>query len=90
MTTIMQDQNLLGIFTDGDLRRALDQRIDIHSTAISDIMSVESKTINHNCMAAQALTVMEDLSISALVVLDDNKQPCGVAHLHALIKAGIA
>jgi len=80
----------LGIFTDGDLRRSLDQRVDIHGTAISEIMTETSKTIKHSALAAQALAEMEEFSISSLVVLDDTDQPCGVVHLHALIRAGIA
>lgn len=90
MTTIMQDDQLLGIFTDGDLRRSLDQRIDVHTTAISEIMTTNGKTIGHSALAAQALNVMEEFSITTLVVLDDQQKPCGVVHLHALIRAGIA
>jgi arabinose-5-phosphate isomerase len=90
MTTIMQDQRLLGIFTDGDLRRTLDEQIDIHNTPIDKVMTKSAKSIHVNTLAAQALNTMEEHNISSLVVVNDNDEVCGVVHLHALIKAGIA
>lgn len=90
MTTIIDaDGNLAGIFTDGDLRRALDKRKDLHATAISELMTPQCKTVDAESLAAQALKIMEDNSISALVVTRD-ATPCGVVHLHNLIKAGLA
>ncbi len=90
MTTIMQGDRLLGIFTDGDLRRSIDQRIDLHAVTIGELMTADGKTVSRTALAAQALTTMEDYKISALVVLDEAQRPCGVVHLHALIQAGIA
>ncbi len=90
MTTIIaNDGSLAGIFTDGDLRRALDTRHDLHNTAIADLMTRQCKTVTADMLAAQALKILEDNSISALVVIDQDK-PCAVLHLHTLIKAGLA
>ena len=90
MTTVIEQNKLLGLFTDGDLRRSIDQKLDIHKTLIRDVMTTNAKTIEKNLLAAQALNIMENNSISALVVLDKNNSPCGVIHLHALIRAGLA
>ncbi len=90
MTTIIaKDGSLAGIFTDGDLRRALDKRHDLHATAISELMTAECKTVTPDMLAAEALKIMEDNSISALVVTEQEK-PCAVVHIHTLIKAGLA
>jgi arabinose-5-phosphate isomerase len=91
MTTILDEKNcLLGIFTDGDLRRAIDRNIDFHSTRIAEQMSRNAKTIGRNMLAAEALRLMEDNEITALVVIEEDKTPVGIVHLHDLLKAGIA
>lgn len=91
MTTVTDPAgHLLGIFTDGDLRRALDRDIDFHSTRIGDFMTTRCQTVTPNVLAAQALKVMEDRKITSLVVLDMDGQPTGVLHLHDLLQAGIA
>nr|WP_301029205.1 KpsF/GutQ family sugar-phosphate isomerase [Zhongshania sp.] len=91
MTTVV-DQNgvLAGIFTDGDLRRAIDRGIDIHSCPIDDIMTRNCRTIKPGTMAAEALRIMEDNKITVLVAVNDNGQPVGVIHTHDLLKAGVA
>ena len=90
MTTIVDNENkLLGIFTDGDLRRAIDNGRDLYKTPISEIMTLTPKTIKKDILASEALKNMQDLKISALVVLDEKEKVCGVAHLHALIQEGI-
>jgi len=77
MTTIVDNNNtLVGVFTDGDLRRALDQNIDIHQTAISDIMTRDCKTVNADMLAAEALGIMDHGKIIALAVVDEDKQTC--------------
>jgi arabinose-5-phosphate isomerase len=91
MTTIVDNNNtLVGVFTDGDLRRALDQNIDIHQTAISDIMTRDCKTVNANMLAAEALGIMDHGKISALAVVDETNKPVGAVHLHDLLNAGVA
>lgn len=89
MTTITdKDGNLCGIFTDGDLRRTLDQNIDIHTTPIHTVLTKKCVTISKNCLAAEALQIMEQHKITSLVVLENN-QPIGVVHMHDLLRAGI-
>ena len=91
MTTVTDpDGRLLGIFTDGDLRRALDRGIDFHHTRIADYMTTRCKTVTGDALAAEALHVMEDSKITALVVVDEAHRPTGVIHLHDLLRAGIA
>jgi arabinose-5-phosphate isomerase len=92
MTTVVDDQDiLLGIFTDGDLRRNLDNiaKLDIYSTKISDIMSTNSKVCKVDMLAAEAMNIMEENSITVLPVVENNKV-IGAVHIHELIKAGLA
>jgi arabinose-5-phosphate isomerase len=90
MTTIIGEQGeLAGIFTDGDLRRALDDRIDINHTTIDQLMTTGAKTATSNMLAAEALHIMEENEISSLVVLDDGHM-AGVIHLVDLLHAGLA
>jgi arabinose-5-phosphate isomerase len=89
MTTITdKDGNLCGIFTDGDLRRTLDQNVDIHSTPIHSVMTKNCVTISKSYLAAEALQIMEQHKITSLVVIENN-QPIGVVHMHDLLRAGI-
>ncbi len=91
MTTVVDDSGALaGIFTDGDLRRAIDRGIDIHSCPIDDIMTRNCRTIKPGTMAAEALRIMEDNKITVLVAVNDSGQPVGVIHTHDLLKAGVA
>ena len=89
MTTIMSDDaKLVGIFTDGDLRRIIDLKIDFATTSISDVMSANPKTIPQNMLAAEALTIMETASITALIV-EEKDHIAGVLHLHDILRAGV-
>ncbi|MFP8967093.1 KpsF/GutQ family sugar-phosphate isomerase [Pokkaliibacter sp. CJK22405] len=89
LTTVTDDDGkLLGIFTDGDLRRALDQQLDLHSLTIDRVMTRRCKTIEGDILAAEALNIMEEVSITALVVVDEER-PVGILHMHDLIKAGV-
>jgi arabinose-5-phosphate isomerase len=94
MTTIVdraaEKDKLLGVFTDGDLRRAIDEMIDIRATTIGTRMSHDPATIGTGALAAEALRIMEERQISALVVVDDRQAPVGVVHLLTLLEAGIA
>lgn len=90
MTTIVDDQNkLIGIFTDGDLRRAFDKDIDIHTTRIDSVMSTHSKTISPGLLATEALHIMETYKITSLVVVNDMNQPIGIVHIHDILLAGM-
>ena len=81
---------LLGIITDGDLRRGLGRTHEIHRLAASDLMTTQPKTIDANALAARALAVMERHNITSLFVLaPTSRQPQGVIHLHDILKAGV-
>lgn len=91
MTTVVdREGRLAGVFTDGDLRRALDTRTDINETSIGLLMSKGAKTIEADMLAAAAMRIMEENEISSLVVLDKNGILSGVLHLKDLLHAGIA
>ncbi len=91
MTTVTDaDGHLCGVFTDGDLRRALDDRVDINNTPISTLMSRSAKTVTPGMLAAEAMRIMEENEITSLVVVDDDGRSCGVLHLMHLLHAGIA
>lgn len=91
MTTILnQDGSLLGIFTDGDLRRCLDMEHDLKTTPITQLMTSKCKTIGPDLLAVEALNMMEKSTITSLVVTDKNRKPVGVIHMHQILKAGVA
>jgi arabinose-5-phosphate isomerase len=90
MTTIIsKDKTLIGVFTDGDLRRAIDQKVNISTTTMAAVMSPHPKTINKDMLAVEALTIMESSSITALIVEDEKGLPTGVLHLHDILRAGV-
>jgi arabinose-5-phosphate isomerase len=90
MTAVVGPQKeLLGIFTDGDLRRVLDRGLDVHNTPIEEIMTQNCKTIRPGILAAEALQLMEKHKITALLVVDDRKVPIGALHMHDLLRAGV-
>lgn len=89
MTTVTDNQgSLLGIFTDGDLRRAFERDVDIDAP-ISDVMTKGCKTVKTHTLAVDAVNLMEESSITSLIVVDENKKPLGVIHMHDLLKAGV-
>lgn len=81
---------LAGIYTDGDIRRTLTQTNNLTQTGISSVMTSGCKTISPNKLAAEALEIMEQFKITALVVTDPHEKPIGIIHMHDLLKAGIA
>ncbi|POP77049.1 KpsF/GutQ family sugar-phosphate isomerase [Pseudomonas syringae] len=90
MTAIVEaDGTLAGIFTDGDLRRTLDRPVDIRQTFIDEVMTLHGKTAHAEMLAAEALKIMEDNKISALVVVDQNDRPVGAFNLQDLLRAGV-
>lgn len=90
ITTVLDSNHkLCGVFTDGDLRRVIDQKIDINQAVIKDVMSSNPCCINQQMLAAEALGVMEKRSITAVIVTDDNHQPIGIIHMHDILRAGI-
>lgn len=84
------DGQLLGVLTDGDIRRTLIKYQDTSSLLIKDVMTVNPKCILENEYAASALHLMEKYSITALAVVNEYKKPVGVIHIHDILKAGVA
>ncbi len=90
MTAIVNDDNsVAGIFTDGDLRRALTRSEDIRSLEIGDLVSNGCKTIAADSLAAAAVHLMQSNAISALLVTDDSGKLVGALNMHDLLRAGV-
>ena len=79
-----------GVFTDGDLRRTLDNNTPFRDTAVSRAMTAHCCTVTPQTLAAEALRVMETRSINALPVVDDSGKLCGALNMHDLLRAGVA
>ncbi len=90
MTAIVNEQQILvGLFTDGDLRRVLDNRIDIHTDSIGTVMTHNPQVAQGDMLAAQALKIMEDKKINCLIIIDDSKQVVGAMNMHDLLSSGV-
>ena len=90
ITTIVDENGaLLGVFTDGDLRRVIDKGVHLEDALASEVMNTDPLKIGENRLAAEALGLMEERKITALVVVDDNDIPCGIIHLHDILRAGV-
>jgi len=87
-TAVIENNKIVGIITDGDLRRMLKDNIDINKLVAENIMSKNPKTINVDAMAIEAMETMENNKISQILV-EDNSVYVGVVHLHDLLKEGI-
>lgn len=84
------DGKTSGILTDGDIRRTLMNNESMANLLVKDVMSKNPKTLNPNELAARALRIMEDNSITSLIVNSDSGAPIGLLHIHNLLKAGVA
>ena len=89
VTAVMNNDKLVGIITDGDIRRMLSNTTEIALFQAIDIMGKNPKTISSDAMAIDALNVMENNSITQMLVVDNKNNYVGVVHLHDLIKEGI-
>jgi len=90
MTAIVDnDHRVLGIFTDGDLRRALDSGIDVHTTDMKSVMHRDCITARPDTMAAEAVRFLEENKITALLVADSDGVLVGALNIHDLFRAGI-
>jgi arabinose-5-phosphate isomerase len=90
MTLVIGNQDLLlGIITDGDLRRLIEKQEDISQACAKDMMGGHPKTITKDTLAAKAVRIMQDHSITSLVVLSDDQKIEGIIHLHDILKAGV-
>lgn len=90
VTTILDAEGqLAGIFTDGDVRRALDKNVDIHTINIHQIMTKNPKQIPTGTLAAEALNIMEKYKITSLIVANQKNELAGIIHLHDILRAGV-
>ena len=90
MTAVVNDEGiLLGIFTDGDLRRIFELKIDWHQTTIGELINPGCITATAPMLAAEALKLMEDKKINGLLITDDNNCPIGALNKQTLLQAGV-
>jgi len=90
MTAVVDNnEQLQGLFTDGDLRRILDERIDIHQDTIESVMTTNPTVAHQDMLAAEGLKIMEDKKINGLIIVDDNSTPIGAMNMHDLLKSGV-
>ena len=89
MVAVIDKKKLKGVFTDGDLRRTIGSKKDIHKTKISLVMSKNVKTIQQSSLASKAIEIMEKNNIYVLIVLDSKKIPVGVLRMHDLMQSGL-
>ncbi len=90
MTAIVDlESHVLGVFTDGDLRRALDHAVDLHTTRMDQVMTHQAKTVRENMLAAEAVHLMETHRITALVVVNAEEKLVGALNVHDLLRAGV-
>lgn len=90
MTTVMDPAgNLLGIFTDGDLRRSIDKGVDIRTAKVGELMNTHPKMLRENTLAAETLALMEQAKINVLLVTNEQKSLVGVVKINDLLRAGI-
>src|SRR5688572_19265336 len=80
---------VVGIFTDGDLRRALDRDLDVHATTMADVMTRDPRSIGAGELAAEAVLMMEKHAINGLLVLDESGRLAGALNVHDLLRAGV-
>lgn len=80
---------LLGIYTDGDLRRTLDQGLDIRTVLVDDVMTSAPITVSADQLAAEAVEVMQQKKINALLVTNQSNHPVGALNMHDLLRAGV-
>ena len=90
MTTVVDEgRRVIGMFTDGDLRRALDRQLDVHSTPMRAVMTAGGKVAKPRMLAAEAVHMMEEHRITALPVVDDAGVLVGALNVHDLLRAGV-
>ena len=88
VTAVVEDEKVIGIITDGDIRRMLNERDSFTDLTAKDIMTKNPKMIQSTTMVVDALNILEDFSITQLIVVDDSEYK-GVLHLHDILKEGI-
>ncbi|WP_144391462.1 KpsF/GutQ family sugar-phosphate isomerase [Pleionea sediminis] len=90
MTAIIDDSDCLkGIFTDGDLRRSIEKKVDFSATPIHQVMTINCQTVTPDMLAAEAVQIMEKKAINSLIVVDKDNCVVGALNMHDLLKAGV-
>ena len=90
MTAVVDDKGkVAGVFTDGDLRRALERALDLHLSQVRDLMTKNPKTISQDALAVAAVEKMETLKINGLLVVDEHNRLVGALNMHDLLRAGV-
>ena len=90
MTALVDESGkLLGVFTDGDLRRALDGGIDVHNTLMADVMHRGCITGTQDMLAAEAVRLLEEHKITSLLIVDEGSTLVGALNIHDLFRAGV-
>ncbi len=90
MAAIVDDsKKLLGVFTDGDLRRVIDAKVDLTTARISQVMTANCVTVRQNILAAEALKIMEQKNINGLIVVDEAQCPVGALNMLDMVKSGV-
>ena len=88
-TAVLENEELMGIVTDGDIRRAVERNANLDALRASDLMNTSAKRIQSSALAVEGFQLMENNKISQLLVVDENGKYCGIIHLHDLLSAGI-
>ena len=89
IVVVVDKNKLKGVFTDGDLRRTLESKTDIHETKISSVMTSKAKTINQSLLAKKAIEIMQKNQIYVLIAVDPKGIPVGVIRMHDLMHSGL-
>jgi arabinose-5-phosphate isomerase len=90
MTAVVDNERrVVGIFTDGDLRRMLEKNLDVHNTLVAQVMTHPCTVIHADILAAEAMQIMETKKINALLVVDESQNLLGALNMHDLLRAGI-
>jgi len=90
MTVVVDgEERVLGVFTDGDLRRTLDRQVDVHTARVAEVMIRDCKTIAPGTLAAEALRMMQQYKINALPVVNSAGKLTGILNMHDLLRAGV-
>ncbi len=89
MTTVVEAEEIIGVFTDGDLRRCLDAGKDLHATRVADVMSANFKRITASALAAEAANIMQKSQVYVLIVTDSDHRLSGILKMHDLLQANV-
>jgi arabinose-5-phosphate isomerase len=89
MTTVVEAEEIIGVFTDGDLRRCLDAGKDLHTTKVADVMSANFKHITASALAAEAANIMQKSQVYVLIVTDSGHRLSGILKMHDLLQANV-